>query len=246
MRMFSYLQNYVNLSQRKPLSERFSKNLFVLVCLGVFLFVGGGVGNAQTGTLVVPRLQYGGGGDWYTDPTSMPNLLKAAAEKLNIVTRPDHLVIKVGDAELFSYPMMYLTGHGNVKFDETEINRLVTYLDNGGFLWVDDCYGIDRSIRRELKKMYPDLQLVPIPADHPIFHTVFDFPKGLPKIHEHDGKPPAAYGIFNKGRLIVFYTFETDIGCGLEDQGVHPEDKPEIREQALNMALNILVFAMNQ
>jgi len=210
------------------------------------MLLGPGGAAAQTGAIVVPRIQYDGGGDWYTDPTSIPNLLKAAAERLGLNTRPDHVVIRITDPELFGYPLVYLTGHGNVKFSETEVSRLVTYLDNGGFLWIDDCYGLDRSIRRELKKVFPDKDLAPIPVDHPLFHTVYDFPKGLPKIHEHDGKPPAAYGIVNKGRLVVLYTYETDIGDGLEDKAVHPEDSDEIREQALRMGLNILVYVMSQ
>ena len=198
------------------------------------------------GSLRLPRVQYGGGGDWYTDPTSIPNLLKAAEERLKFTTRPDNFAIRIQDADLFHYPMLYMTGHGNVKFEDAEISRLQSWLDNGGFLWVDDCYGIDRSLRREFKRLYPNLELAPIPPDHPIFKTVYDMPKGLPKIHEHDGKPPQAYGIFNKGRLVIFYTHETDIGCGLEDVGVHPEDTPEVRELALKMALNILVFAITQ
>lgn len=194
----------------------------------------------------IPRLQYGGGGDWYTDPTSIPNLLKAAGERLKLPVRPEHLVIRIIDSELYNSPMVYLTGHGNVKFADDEVNRLVSYLDNGGFLWVDDCYGLDKSMRRELRRLYPDKELALVPADHPIYHTVYDLPKGLPKIHEHDGKPPQGYAIFNKGRMVVFFTFETDIGCGLEDAGVHPEDSPETRENALKMALNILVFALTQ
>lgn len=204
--------------------------------------------NAQAswGTIRIPRIQYGGGGDWYSDPTSIPNLLKAAAERLQLPTRPENLSLKILDAELFHYPMLYLTGHGNVRFEEAEVSRLQSWLDNGGFLWIDDCYGLDKSIRRELRRVYPDKELAPLPTDHPIFHTAYDLPKGLPKVHEHDGKPPVAYGIFNKGRMVVLYTYETDIGDGIEDPGVHPEDSPEIREEAMKMALNILLFAMTQ
>lgn len=239
-----------NFSSHSGITLRYPR--IIAGCLFAFLFlVGSHLATpdlllAQQGTLVIPRIQYSGGGDWYTDPTSIPNLLKAAADRLGLSTRPEHLVVHLSDPDLFSYPMLYMTGHGNVKFDEAEINRLVTYLDNGGFLWIDDCYGMDRTLRRELKRVYPDLELAPIPPDHPIFHTTYDFPKGLPKLHEHDGKPPAAYGIFSKGRLVIFYTYETDIGCGLEDKGVHPEDSEESREQALQMGLNILVFAMSQ
>jgi len=215
------------------------------LCLAILLLIPIS-GSAEWGTVQIPRIQYGGGGDWYTDPTSIPNLLKAASEKLNIPTRPENIAIKISDADLFNYPMIYLTGHGNVKFEDYEVNRLLTYLDNGGFLWVDDCYGIDKSIRREMRKLYPDKELTLLPLDHPIYHMVYELPKGIPKIHEHDGKPPESYGIFNKGRMVVLYTHETDIGCGLEDVGVHKEDSPEIREQAMKMALNILVFVMAQ
>jgi len=201
---------------------------------------------AEWGTIAIPRIHYGGGGDWYTDPTSMPNLLKAAAERFNLPTRPEHFPIRISDQALFTYPLLYLTGHGNVKFEDQEVNRLVTYLDNGGFLWIDDCYGIDKSIRRELRKLYPDKEPALLPADHPIYRTAYDLPQGLPKIHEHDGKPPQGYGIFSKGRLVIFYTYETDIGDGLEDEGVHPENTPEKREEAMKMALNILFYALSQ
>lgn len=225
---------------------RFSASLYKLTLVVLFALAAVGPGAADWGTIAIPRIQYGGGGDWYTDPTSIPNLLKAAADRLGLPTRPENFALRISDPDLFSYPMLYLTGHGNVKFEDQEVNRLSSYLDNGGFLWVDDCYGLDRSIRRELRKVFPDKELAPVPPDHPIFHTVYDFPQGLPKVHEHDGKPPQAYGIFSKGRLVVFYTFETDIGDGIEDEGVHPEDSAEIREKAMQMALNILVFAMTQ
>ncbi|MBI3037867.1 DUF4159 domain-containing protein, partial [bacterium] len=211
---------------------------FFLFFSSLYLFAG-------LETILIPRIQYGGGGDWYTDPTSMPNLLRALNSRLGMSTMPDNVAIKVSDQELFNYPMVYLTGHGNVKFDESEINRLRVYLDNGGFLWVDDCYGLDRSIRREFKKLYPESELAVLPPEHPIYHMVYDFPKGLPKIHEHDNKPPEGLGIFNKGRMVILYTHETDIGCGIEDEGVHP-DPPEIRESAMKMAINVVVYVMTQ
>ncbi|HOT29412.1 MAG TPA: DUF4159 domain-containing protein [Candidatus Ozemobacteraceae bacterium] len=224
-----------------------TKRLASLTILSAFLFLlCGAAPAAEWGTIAIPRIQYGGGGDWYTDPTSLPNLLKAAADRFNLSTRPDNFAIRVSDQSLFAYPMIYITGHGNVKFEDHEVNRLVTYLDNGGFLWVDDCYGIDRSIRREFRKLYPDKELALLPADHPIYRSAYDLPKGLPKIHEHDGKPPQGYGIFSKGRLVIFYTYETDIGDGLEDEGVHPENTPEKREEAMKMALNILFYALSQ
>lgn len=229
------------ISWRNSFPRSLAWGLMLLLCLA-----SAGPVAAEWGAIAIPRVQYGGGGDWYTGPTSIPNLLKAAAERLGLPTRPDHFAIRISDPELFSYPMLYLTGHGNVKFDDQEVNRLTAWLDNGGFLWINDSYGIDRSIRRELRKIYPDKELAAVPPDHPIFHQVYDFPDGLPKIHEHDGKPPQAYGIFSKGRLVVFYTYESDIGDGLEDEGVHPTDTPEVREKAMQMALNILVFALSQ
>ena len=196
--------------------------------------------------LSVPRIKYGGGGDWYSDPTSLPNLMKEASRRLSIPAVEENIVVSISDPDLFKYPMLYLTGHGRIKFKDFEVNRLLTYLDNGGFLWIDDNYGLDKYIRRELKKLYPANQLEQLPKDHPIFKTVYDFPKGLPKIHEHDGKPPAAFAIFDKGRMTVLYTYETDIGDGLEDEGVHPEDSPEIREKAMKMAINIIAYVMCQ
>ncbi len=226
--------------------RRFLRLWFAFALLTMGSLSASGVEKADLGAVTIPRIQYGGGGDWYTDPTSIPNLLKAANERFSLVTKPDNLSIKISDPQLFTYPMIYLTGHGNVKFEDHEINRLLTYLESGGFLWVDDCYGIDRSFRREMKKLFPDKELSPIPTDHPIFNLAYEMPKGLPKIHEHDGKPPQAFGIFSKGRMVVFYTFETDIGDGIEDAGVHPEDSAEKREEAMKMALNILFFALNQ
>jgi len=196
--------------------------------------------------LAVPRVKYDGGGDWYTGPTSMPNLVKQAAERLRIPGQSENIAVAISDPELFRYPVLFLTGHGQVRFKDHEINRLLTYLDNGGFLWVNDSYGIDKYIRREIRRLYPDLELVQLPADHAIFQMAYDFPEGLPKIHEHDGKPPAAFALFDKGRMKIIYTYESDIGDGLEDEGVHRNDTPEIREKAMQMAMNILVYAMMQ
>jgi len=195
---------------------------------------------------VIPRVKYGGGGDWYTGPTSMPNLLKQASERLHLPTQTENIAVSVSDPELFRYPMLYLTGHGQIRFSDFEINTLLNYLDNGGFLWVNDSYGIDRFIRREVRRIYPDREFELLPSDHAIFKMVYDFPEGLPKIHEHDGKPPAAYALFDKGRMKILYTYESDIGDGLEDAGIHKVDTPEIREKAMQMALNLLAYVMMQ
>lgn len=196
--------------------------------------------------IIIPRVKYGGGGDWYTGPTSMPNLLKQASERLQLPTQPENIAVSISDPELFRYPMLYLTGHGQVRFSDFEINTLLNYLDNGGFLWVNDSYGIDRFIRREVRRLYPDREFEQLPADHAIFRMVYDFPEGLPKIHEHDGKPPAAYALFDKGRMKILYTWESDIGDGLEDAGIHKVDTTEIREKAMQMALNLLAYVMMQ
>ena len=196
--------------------------------------------------VLIPRVKYSGGGDWYSDPTSLPNLMKQTSERLKIPAEIDNVAVSISDPEIFKYPMIYLTGHGKVRFKDHEANQLLTYLNNGGFIWIDDNYGLDKYIRRELKKVYPEKKLAQLPKDHPIFHTAYDFPEGLPKIHEHDGKPPAAFAIFDKGRMTVLYTYETDIGDGLEDKGVHPEDTPETREKAMKMAINIITYVMLQ
>ena len=163
-----------------------------------------------------------------------------------MTVQPENIAVSISDPELFRYPMLFLTGHGQVRFKDHDINTLLIYLDNGGFLWVNDSYGLDKFIRREIRRLYPDRELTLLPADHPLFAMMYDFKDGLPKIHEHDGKPPAAWALFDKGRMKILYTYESDIGDGLEDAGVHPTDTPEIREKAMQMALNILVYVMMQ
>lgn len=214
--------------------------LFLLLALAMPLVAG------EFDRMVIPRVKYDGGGDWYVGPTSMPNLLKQAGERLNMPVQADNVAVSISDPELFRYPMLFLTGHGQVRFKDHEINTLLIYLDNGGFLWVNDSYGIDKYIRREIRRLYPDRELVLLPTDHPIFSMMYDFKDGLPKIHEHDAKPPAAYALFDKGRMKILYTYESDIGDGLEDAGIHTNDTPEIREKAMQMALNILVYVMMQ
>lgn len=201
---------------------------------------------AEFDRLIIPRVKYGGGGDWYVGPTALPNLLKQAGERLGIPVQADNVAVSISDQELYRYPMLFMTGHGQIKFKDHEINTLLTYLDNGGFLLINDSYGMEKYVKREVRRLYPDNELVALPKDHPIFNSLYEFPDGLPKIHEHDGKPPVAYAIFDKGRMKILYLLESDIGDGLEDEGVHPADTPEIREKAMQMALNILVFVMNQ
>jgi hypothetical protein len=196
-------------------------------------------------TITVTRLRYDGGGDWYANPSSLPNLLSAVRTRTGIPVTAREATVSLLDPSLPDHPYLYMTGHGNVAFSPTERAALRAYLIGGGFLHADDNYGLDESFRREIAEVFPDAQLTEIPADHPIFHVFYDFPEGLPKIHEHDGKPPQAFGIFYGGRLVVLYTYETDLGDGWEDEGVH-DDPPEIREQALRMGVNIFLYALGQ
>lgn len=189
------------------------------------------------------RLHYGGGGDWYANPTSLPNLARALEERLGLQVTVEEGRVGPLDEDLFDYPFIHMTGHGNVRFTSEEAERLRWYLVHGGFLFADDNYGMDESFRQEIRKVFPEAELVEIPFDHEIYHSVYEFSKGLPKIHEHHGGPPHGYGIFHEGRLVVFYSYNTDIGDGLEDPDVH-KDPPQVRARALEMALNVVAYAM--
>ena len=192
----------------------------------------------------IVRLHYKGGGDWYSDPSSLPNLLKFIRENTQIQTSDSEVVLEIISDRLFQYPYLYMTGHGNINFTDEEARRLRTHLTNGGFLHADDNYGMDESFRREIKKVFPDKDIVSLPKDFGIFNSHFSFPQGLPKIHEHDGKPAEALGIFHEDRLVVLYTYQCDLGDGWEDPGVHPEDSADKRDQALKMGLNIVIWAL--
>lgn len=194
-------------------------------------------------SVTVARLQYEGGGDWYANPSSLPNLLEAVRVRTGIPTARDEAVVRPLDPQLRDHPMLYLTGHGTVRFSAAERAALRAYLLDGGFLHADDNYGLDESIRRELGEIFPDRELVELPPDHAIFHVLYDLPDGLPKVHEHDGQPPRGYGIFHEGRLVVFYSYESDLGDGWEDPAVH-DNPPEVREQALRMGVNLVLYAL--
>jgi hypothetical protein len=196
-------------------------------------------------TVAITRLRYDGGGDWYANPSSLSNLLAAIRTRTGIAVSEREAQISLLDPSLPDHPYLYMTGHGNVAFSPAERAALRAYLLGGGFLHADDNYGLDESFRREMAEVFPDVQLTEIPSDHPIFHVFYDFPEGLPKVHEHDGRPPQAFGIFYGGRLVVLYTYETDLGDGWEDEGVH-DDPPEVREQALRMGVNIFLYALGQ
>jgi hypothetical protein len=199
--------------------------------------------SAQPPAFRIAKLKYSGGGDWYANKTSMPNLINFCNRNLKMNIAPEEGVVEVGSTELFAYPFVHMTGHGNVVFSDAEARNLRKYLLSGGFLHIDDNYGLDQFIRLEMKKVFPELDFVELPYTHPIYHQKYPFPEGLPKIHEHDGKPSQGFGIFHEGRLVCFYSYECDLGNGWEDQTVH-NDPEEKRQQALRMGANILTFAL--
>lgn len=201
----------------------------------------------QSGTaapLTIGRLKYDGGGDWYANPTSLPNLL-AFVGGLGLEVAPREEVVELDDPRLFSYPFIHMTGHGRVQFTPVQAQRLREWLEGGGFLHVDDNYGLDEHFRREIRKVFPGQELVEVPFSHPVYSCRFDYRRGLPKVHEHDGKPPRGFGLFHEGRLVLFYTWECDLGDGWEDPAVH-NDPPEVHRQALEMGANILLWSMGQ
>ncbi len=193
----------------------------------------------------IARIHYNGGGDWYGDPSSLPNLLEYVEKNTSIIVETDEYQMKLTNPELFNHSFIYITGHGNIRFSEDEIIILRDYLIKGGFLHADDNYGMDASFRREMKRVFPSKEWVELPHDHSIYNSYFSFPNGLPKIHEHNGKPPQGLGLFEKGRLIVFYSYESDLGDGWEDSNVH-NNPFEIRESALKMGINIIWFSLTQ
>lgn len=197
---------------------------------------------SQEASYKIALLKYGGGGDWYANPTSLPNLIKFCNENLGTNIAKDPVVVEPGSADIFNYPFIHMTGHGNVFFTDYEAMNLRNYLLAGGFLHIDDNYGMDPYVRREVKKIFPDIELIELPFSHPIYNIKYSFPQGLPKIHEHDGKPPQGFGIIYQGRLVLFYSYETDLGDGWEDPEVH-NNSPEIRLKALKMGANLISYS---
>lgn len=202
------------------------------------------IAEAENG-VPIALLKYNGGGDWYANPTSLPNLAAFCNRFMDTNIEREIATVEVGSFEVFNYPFLHMTGHGNVVFSDYEAENLRNYLIGGGFLHIDDNYGMDPYVRLAMKKAFPELEFVEVPFDHPIYHQKFDFPNGLPKIHEHDGKPPKGFGLIWKGRLVCFYTYECDLGDGWEDGSVHNDPEP-IRIKALQMGANIVSFAFSQ
>lgn len=202
----------------------------------LFLFVFGTINSQE-----IAVLKYGGGGDWYANPTSLPNLIKFCNENIDTALNERPETVTPGSIDLFDYPFVHMTGHGNVYFSPEEAENLRKYMLSGGFLHIDDNYGMDQYVRPEIHKIFPNKELKELPANHPVFNVYFKFPNGLPKIHEHDGLPPQAFGIFENNRLVLLYTYESDLGNGWENQEIH-NDPPEVRLKALQMGANIIKY----
>ncbi len=224
-----------------------SRRLSAVVSLGVALLAAtpavASSPAAATTKLTVARVQYDGD-DWYANPSALPNLIKALRARTTLDVEPQEVRLTLSDDRIWDHPFLYMTGHGQIRFTDAEVERLRQYLLQGGFLHADDNYGLDAAFRREIARVFPDRELVDVPLDHPIYRIVYAFPQGVPKIHEHDGKPPRGYGIFIGNRLAVYYTHEADLGNGWEDVGTYPEDPPELHEQALRMGVNLYVYAV--
>ena len=195
----------------------------------------------QDNTMKIAKLKYHGGGDWYANKTALPNLAKFCNETLGTSLAPSEDAVDVGSPEIFLYPYVYMTGHGNVLFSDPEATNLREYLISGGFLHIDDNYGLDQFVRLEMKKVFPELEFIELPFSHPIYHQKYQFAEGLPKIHEHDGKAPMGYGLIYEGRLVCFYSYECDLGNGWEDQSIY-NDPETVRQKALQMGANIIAY----
>ncbi len=218
----------------------------VLLTLLMSLFMGELLAQkGSSGTISIGLLKYNGGGDWYSNPTSLPNLIEYCNDKLQMDIAEDPVTVEVGSPEIFNIPLLHMTGHGNVVFSDDEAENLRTYLEGGGFLHIDDNYGMDPFVRPSMKKVFPELEFVEIPFSHQIYKEPYVFTNGVPKIHEHDSKVPQAFGLFFEGRMVCFYTFEVDLGDGWEDPAVH-NDPPEVRTKALQMGANLVQFAFTQ
>jgi hypothetical protein len=210
----------------------------------LFLMLAIPVWGQQDGLFRIGRVKYAGGGDWYNGPTEEVNLLNYVKAHTNVKVKAEYKFVDIASDEIFAYPFLFLTGHGNIVFTEDEIVRLRKYLEGGGFLYIDDDYGLDKFIRREMKRVYPDKDFVELPFSHKLYHIVYDFPAGPPKTHEHDGKPPQGFGIFIDKRLAVYYTYESNPSDGWDDPEVHG-DPPDKREEALRFGTNLVIYALS-
>lgn len=215
--------------------------------LGIFFtLITGMVLSFQAPGYKIAKMKYNGGGDWYANRTALPNLISFCNKNLETNFDADEAIVEAGSTDIFNYPFVYLTGHGNIVFNEQEAQNLRNYLIGGGFLHIDDNYGLDKFIRPQMKKVFPELDFVELPVNHIIYNQKFKFPTGLPKIHEHDGKRPQGLALIYKGRIVCYYTFECDLGNGWEDQGTYAGDSEEARQKALKMGSNLIQYALTQ
>lgn len=217
------------------------KSVYMAIMLGMLT-----LSSFNAPTYKFAKLKYSGGGDWYGDRTALPNLIKFCNENLKTNFDREDDVVEPGSAQLFNYPIVFMTGHGNVIFSDQEAQNLRKYLTGGGFLHIDDNYGLDKFIRPQMKKVFPELDFVELPVNYPVYHQKYSFPTGLPKIHEHDGKRPQGFGLIYKGRLVCFYSFECDLGNGWEDLGTYAGDSQEARLKALRMGANLVQYVLTQ
>lgn len=218
--------------------KNFVKTIIILI------IISGNFSAQDNRGFMIARIKYNGGGDWYNDPSAEVNLLKFVAQNTNIKTNPKYEFVDLSTGNIFAYPFLFMTGHGNIVFSDSDVKKLRTYLENGGFLYVDDDYGLDKAFRREIKKVFPDKDLVELPFNYGLYNCMYDFRSGPPKTHEHDNNPPQGFGIFVDGRLCVYYTFEANPSDGWADPDVH-KDPPEKREEALKFGTNIVVWALS-
>jgi hypothetical protein len=218
--------------------KRFQLYIFTFLFLIVNL-------NFAPPTLKIAKLKYNGGGDWYANKTSLPNLIKFCNQKIGTNIAPEEDIVEAGSPDIFNYPFIHLTGHGNIVLSNQEAENLRNYLIAGGFLHADDNYGLDKFLRREMKKVFPELEFIELPFSHPVYHQTFSFDKGLPKVHEHEGKPAQGFGLIYKGRLVCFYSYECDLGNGWEDQDIYNDPEP-VRQKALQMGANLIEYAFTR
>lgn len=215
--------------------------LFLLIVFAGSTF--NGVVAQSNADFEIARAKYRGGGDWYNDPSALSNLISFAQNELPISISNDYVDVSIGSSDLHSYPFVFLTGHGNIAINNSEAANLRTYLDNGGFLYIDDDYGLDTYVRSMMKKVYPDEDFIEVPFNHTLYSIVFEFNNGVPKIHEHDNKSPQGFGLFRNGKMVVYYTYESNLGDGWADAEIH-NNPPSVRQKALQMGTNILVYAL--
>lgn len=223
------------------MTSRFSILLMFFLAVSLLLPTSMLAQNEDSFTLA--RIKYRGGGDWYNDPSSLKNLIEFTESHVPISIDEEYDDVSIGSRELFNYPFAFLTGHGTISLNSAEATNIREYLDNGGFLYIDDDYGLDEHFRKIIAQIFPDEELIEIPYEHAIYHQVFDFPEGLPKVHEHDGKAPRGFGLFREGRLVLFYTYESNLADGWANPEVH-QNPASVRQEALQMGVNILVYSL--